>query len=84
MNARIIENQKALAKIIYSRNSFTAREVTIAYKKIRHSNVVDFSTTVGAYLDILVEFGAIRQSGQRYIVRARGVSIRPTLCSCVD
>ncbi len=84
MNTRIIENQKALAKIIYSRDSFTAREVVVAYKRARHSNVVDFSTTVNAYLDLLVEFGAIRQSGERYIVRAQGVPIRPHLCSCID
>jgi hypothetical protein len=84
MNTRIIENQKALAKIIYSRDSFTAHEVAVEYKKARHSNVVDFSTTVAAHLDILVEFGAIRQSGARYIVRSHGNPIRPVLCHCAD
>jgi len=84
MNTSVIENQKALAKIIYSRDSFTSREVVAAYRKVRHSNVVDFSTTVAGYLNLLVEFGAIRQSGGRYIVRSKGVPIKPKLCSCLD
>jgi hypothetical protein len=84
MSTNITENQKALAEIIYSRDSFTAREVVAEYKRVRHSNIVDLTTTVAAYLDILVEFGAIRQSEGRYIVRSKGIPIKPTLCSCVD
>lgn len=84
MSAIITENQKALAEIIYSRDSFTAREVVAAYKKIRRSNIVDLSTTVDAYLDLLVEFGAIRQSEGRYIVRSHGSPIKPVLCSCLE
>ena len=84
MNNRITENQKALAGIIYSRDSFTEREVVAAYRKARHSNLVDYYTTVSAYLDVLVEFGAIRVSGKRYIVRTQGIPIRPLSCACID
>ena len=84
MNTNITENQRALAEIIYSRDNFTEREVVAAYKRVRHSNIVDLSATVSDYLDILVEFGAIRQSEGRYIVRSKGAPIKPTLCSCLD
>lgn len=78
----IRENQKALAKIVYSRDSFYSREVVSAYKKIRKSNLVDLSSTVERYLDLLFEFGAIRKSGSRFIVRQKGIPIKPTRRAC--
>ena len=84
MSAKISENERAFARIIYSRDSFIEREVIRAYKKERGTVMIDFSSTVSKRLDFLVEAGAIRLWGRRYIVRAKGVPM-PSLCSsCID
>lgn len=77
MSTILSENHRTLCNIIYSRDSFTANEVLREYRKARKSDIVDISTNVKSYLDILVEFGAIRKSGNKYIVRSKKTRAKP-------
>lgn len=71
MSIILSDNHRTLCNIIYSRDSFTANEVLREYRIARKSEIVDISTNVTTHLNILVEFGAIRKSGNRYIVRSK-------------
>ena len=63
------DRTRILASIIYSMDSFKASTVIRRFRSRTGSAIISFSETVQNRLDSLVEHGAIREIGDRYVVR---------------
>lgn len=69
--SRSRNRDKILADIIYSMNSFKASTVIRRFRARTGSTLMGLFESVQDRLNTLVEFGAIREIGDRYIVRSR-------------
>lgn len=68
MSKTIDNNRRFLARLVYSKQSFTVEEILREYKANRGNAIIDGFESIRGYLRGLEEYGALRSEGGRYVV----------------